>query len=137
MNTHSCLLCIGSNYYRTAYMAYARNDLKKYFPDIRFGPETETEAIGSRFLSPFSNQVASFETTLSAEEVRTVLKQIEHDNGRLPEDKAQGVVKMDIDLLMYDDRVLKPQDMERDFVREGMKELGEIPKRTYHFHSKT
>ena len=123
MNQHTCILCIGSNYYRTAYMAYARNDLMKHFPDIRFSPEMETEAIGNRFLSPFSNQVASFETTLSAEEVRTILKQIERNHDRLPEDKAHGVVKMDIDLLMYDDCMLKPQDLERDFVLEGIKFL--------------
>lgn len=124
MKPHTCLLCLGSNYYRMAYMAYARNDLKKHFPDIRFSPEMETEAIGNRFLSPFSNQVASLETSLSAEEVRAILKQIERDHGRLPGDKSQGVVKMDIDLLMYDDCVLKPQDLERDFVVEGMKEFG-------------
>jgi 2-amino-4-hydroxy-6-hydroxymethyldihydropteridine diphosphokinase len=104
-------------------MAYAQRDLKKHFPTIRFSEEMETEAIGSRFLSPFSNQVASFETTLSSEEVRAILKQIEHDLGRLPEEKSQGVIRIDIDLLMYDDCVLKPQDMERDFVIEGLKSL--------------
>ena len=124
MNQHTCILCLGSNFYRIAHMAYAQRELKKHFPTIRFSEEMETEAIGSRFLSPFSNQVASFETTLSAEEVSVILKQIEHDLGRLPTDKSYGVVKMDIDLLIYDDNVLKPQDLEREFVLEGMKELG-------------
>ena len=123
MNQHTCFLCLGSNFYRIAHMAYAQRELKKHFPAIRFSGEMETEAIGSRFLSPFSNQVASFETTLSAEEVRVILKQIEHDLGRLPEEKSQGIVRIDIDLLMYDDCVLKPQDMERDFVIEGLKSL--------------
>ena len=123
MNTHTCLLCIGTNYYRTTYMAYARLDLKKHFPNIRFSTEVETEAIGSHFLSPFNNQVAIFETTLSAEEVRTILKQIECDHGRLPTDKSYGVVRMDIDLVKYDDLVLKPEDMEREFVKTGIEEL--------------
>ena len=123
MNQHTCFLCLGSNFYRIAHMAYAQRELKKHFPAIRFSEEMETEAIGSRFLSPFSNQVASFETTLSAEEIKVILKQIEHDLGRLPEEKTQGVVRIDIDLLMYDNCVLKPQDMERDFVIEGLKSL--------------
>ena len=123
MNQHTCILCLGSNFYRIAHMAYAQRELKKHFPTIRFSEEMETEAIGSRFLSPFSNQVASFETSLSAEEIRTILKQIERDHGRLPEDKSHGIVKIDIDLLMYDDCVLKPADMERDFVKEGLKSL--------------
>ena len=123
MNQHTCFLCLGSNFYRIAHMAYAQRDLKKHFPTIRFSEEMETEAIGSRFLSPFSNQVASFETTLSSEEVRAILKQIERDLGRLPEEKPQGVIRIDIDLLMYDDCVLKPADLERDFVKEGLKSL--------------
>ena len=124
MNLHTCILCIGTNYYKMAYMAYARQHLEKHFPNIRYSPEMETEAIGNRFLSPFSNQVATFETTLSAEEVRAICKQIEIDLGREPLDKSYGVVRMDIDLLMYDDTVLKPQDLERDFVVKGMKSLG-------------
>ena len=123
MNQHTCFLCFGSNFYRIAHMAYAQRELKKHFPAIRFSKEMETEAIGSRFLSPFSNQVASFETTLSSEEVRAILKQIERDLGRLPEEKSQGVVRIDLDLLMYDDSVLKPADLERDFVVEGLKSL--------------
>ena len=123
MNQHTCILCLGSNFYRIAHMAYAQRDLKKHFPTIRFSEEMETEAIGSRFLSPFSNQVASFETTLSSEEVRAILKQIERDLGRLPEEKSQGVIRIDIDLLMYDDCVLKPTDLERDFVVDGLKSL--------------
>ena len=123
MNQHTCILCLGSNFYRIAHMAYAQRELKKHFPTIRFSEEMETEAIGSRFLSPFSNQVASFETTLSSEEVRAILKQIERDLGRLPEEKPQGVIRIDIDLLMYDDCVLKPTDLERDFVVEGLKSL--------------
>ena len=121
---HSCLLCIGSNDDRIARMTSAREALKANFPHIRFGTEMETEAIGCGFLSPFSNQVAWFQTSHSAEEVRTILKQIERDHGRLPEDKAQGIVKLDIDLLMVDDCVLKPADMEKDYVIAGMKELG-------------
>ena len=123
MTQHSCLLCIGSNMARHIHMENARKSLTEHFPDIRFGEEMETEAIGGNFLSPFSNQVATFSTSLSAEEVRCILKGIERDNGRTTEDKAQGIVKLDIDLLKYDTLVLKPADLEKDFVTAGMKSL--------------
>ena len=123
MNHHSCLLCSGSNLDRLAHMESARRALAEAFPGIRFGREMETEAIGSGFLSPFSNQVAQLTTPLSAEEVRTILKSIEKENGRLPEDKAQGIVKLDIDLLKFDDAILKPQDLEKSYVLEGLAEL--------------
>lgn len=123
MKPHSCLLCLGSNLDRHTRMEAARNALVSYFHPIRFSSEMDTEAIGNGYLSPFSNQLALFETSLSAEEVRSILKQIEKENGRLPEDKQQGIVKLDIDLLKYDDTVLKPKDMGNNFVQAGLKEL--------------
>ena len=123
MNLHSCLICMGSNFDRHPHMASARAALSEAFPDIRFGPELETEAIGSRFLSPFSNQLARFSTPLPAEEVRCLLKSIEKAHGRKPEDKAQGIVRLDIDLLMYDTTILKPEDMKRPFVADSYRSL--------------
>ena len=123
MMMHTCLLCLGSNLEPSSRLSAARSTLFSHFPDIRFSEEMVTEAIGSGFLSPFHNQVASLETSLPAEQVRTILKSIEQMQGRLPEDKAQGIVKLDIDLLTYDDIILKPKDMERKFIIEGMESL--------------
>ena len=123
MNHHFCLLCLGSNSNRHFHMEAARKALIELFPNIRFSAEMTTEAIGDKFLSPFSNQVAKIETSLTSEEIRNLLKQIEKDNGRLPEDKANGIVKLDIDLLTFDDLVLKPNDLEKDFVLEGISAL--------------
>ena len=104
-------------------MEEARKALMKLFPNIRFSKEMTTEAIGDKFLSPFSNQVAKLETSLTIEEIRNLLKKIEKDNRRLPEDKEQGIVKLDIDLLTFDDLILKPNDMEKDYVLEGISSL--------------
>lgn len=120
MNQHSCILCLGSNSDRHTRMEAARKALATFFPDIRFGREMTTEAIGNKFLSPFSNQLALFKTTFSAEEVRLVLKQIEKENGRMPEDKSQGIVKLDIDLLIYDTTILKPDDLKKEFIRQEL-----------------
>ena len=127
MNLHTCLLCLGSNLDGATRLSAARHALLSHFPDIRFSQEMVTEAIGTGFLSPFHNQVARFTTPLSAEEVRAILKQIERDNGRLPEDKANGIVKLDIDLLVVDEVVLKAKDLEREFVIRGMEELEKNP----------
>ena len=123
MPQHSCLLCLGSNYQRHTAMEAARKALSQHFPEIRFSKEMETEAIGDKFLSTFSNQLAVLNTALSSGEVRTILKQIEKENGRLPEDKEQGIVKLDIDLLIADDRILKPDDLKKEFVQRGIQEI--------------
>ena len=91
--------------------------------DIHFGEMMETEAVGSGFHSPFSNQLAKFSTTLSPDSVRDLFKELERRSGRIPEDKAQGVVKLDIDLLVFDNKILKPEDMEREYIRRGMSVL--------------
>ena len=123
MNQHTCVLCLGSNLDAATRMSAARSVLLSHFPDICFSQEMVTEAIGSGFLSPFHNQVARLTTPLDAASVRILLKGIEQAQGRLPEDKPNGIVKLDIDLLKYDDCVLKPKDMEREFVLVGMREL--------------
>ena len=123
MNQHTCILCLGSNLDAATRLSAARSVLLSHFPDICFSQEMVTEAIGSGFLSPFHNQVARLTTPLDAASVRNLLKGIERAQGRLPEDKPNGIVKLDIDLLKYNDCVLKPKDMEREFVLVGMREL--------------
>ena len=123
MNQHTCIVCLGSNLDAATRLSAARSVLLSHFPDICFSQKMVTEAIGSGFLSPFHNQVARLTTPLDAASVRNLLKGIEQAQGRLPEDKPNGIVKLDIDLLKYDDCVLKPKDMEREFVLVGMREL--------------
>ena len=80
MNTHHCLICLGSNKEYTPRPSNARKALCADFPDIRFGKVMKTEAIGRHFLSPFGNLLGKCTTTLLPEEIRPLLNQIEKDN---------------------------------------------------------
>ena len=80
----------------------------------------QTAPVGFDSPRMFYNQVACFTTPLTASQVRECLKKIERDHGRTADDKARGIVKIDIDLLCYDGEVLKPQDWLRVDVREGV-----------------
>ena len=66
---------------------------------------------------PFLNRAARFRTSLPMTEVRSILKQIEQTNGRTPESKKEGRIPLDIDLLSYDQQVLKPEDWQKEYVR--------------------
>jgi 2-amino-4-hydroxy-6-hydroxymethyldihydropteridine diphosphokinase len=68
----------------------------------------------------FLNQVAQLTTSLSAAELKRLFKEIESEAGRTPEEKAQEIVRLDIDLLTYGDTLLKAEDMERDYVERGI-----------------
>jgi 2-amino-4-hydroxy-6-hydroxymethyldihydropteridine diphosphokinase len=51
------------------------------------------------------------------------LKTIEKEAGREKEDKKREKVCLDIDLLVFDNRVLKPEDLKRDYILKGLEEL--------------
>ena len=118
-----CIVCIGSNYGRRENLPLARCKLQALYPAIRFAAEQDTVPLYFKNPALFANQVALFETEQSKEAVSDALKQIERLAGRLPGDKQQEKVCLDIDLLCYDDEVLKPNDLKRLYVQEGLKEL--------------
>lgn len=123
---HSCLVCIGSNYNRKENLLLARRRLTDLFPSIRFAEEQDTKPLFFHNPALFSNQVAAFFSADSAEKVVEALKTIEREAGRLPNDKKIEKVCLDIDLLMYDDVVRKPEDMQKAYVQQGIEELSVV-----------
>ncbi|WP_321517362.1 2-amino-4-hydroxy-6-hydroxymethyldihydropteridine diphosphokinase [uncultured Bacteroides sp.] len=124
MEQHICIISIGSNANRNNNIKLAQKQLSLYFPDIRFGTEQDTLPVGMCNPAHFTNQLAKASTSLTIEEVKNIFKRIESQAGRLSEDKKNEIVKLDIDLLMYDSFVLKESDMKRDFIITELKELG-------------
>lgn len=53
-------------------------------------------------------------------EIKDVLKDIECCIGRKPEDKSCGRVPIDIDLLQWNDQILKAEDLTREYVLDGI-----------------
>lgn len=119
----SYLICLGSNYNREDHLLLARNQLTALFPSIRFAEEVETEPFLLSNPALFTNQLARFHSDEGTEQVKAQLKAIEQLAGRLPEDKAKEKIVLDIDLLMCDDLVLKPQDMEREYIKLSLESL--------------
>lgn len=116
-------IAIGSNWERRQNMLLARRRLAEGFPDIRFSPEEETLPLGLAHSAPFCNQVARFTSPLTPDEVVERLKAIEHESGRNPAETAEEIVRLDLDLLMADGRVLRPEDCARDYVQRGLAAL--------------
>ena len=117
MNIHSCLLSMGSNTFPTNSLSRARMELQKAFPGIRFGKEIETEPLFFKTnTNLFHNQLGRFNSMLKPEEIKAIFKEIENHAGRCDSDKESETVKLDIDLLMYDEQVLKKKDMERKYI---------------------
>lgn len=120
-----CHICIGSNYHREENMQFAHRRLVELFPLICFSKERETQPLSLRNRALFSNQVACFYTDMDKDDIVGNLKRIEAEAGRRPEDKDRERISLDIDLLSYGNYILKPEDLERDYIRKGLKELDE------------
>lgn len=116
-------ISIGSNEQRKENLSLARKRLKELFPSIRFSTEEETKPLYFRRTSLFSNQVARFISNSEAMEVTSHLKAIEREAGRMPGEKKQEIVRLDIDLLSCDDTIYKPEDLKRDYILRGLTEL--------------
>lgn len=119
-----CLIELGSNEPSEATVRSVQDVLRTCFPSVRFGRLRQTEPVGIASPRPFFNISGRFETHLTQEEVTALFKRIEADHGRRPEDKAQNIVRIDIDLLVYGDTVLKAKDLQREYVRAGLADLG-------------
>lgn len=118
MEDNRIILSLGSNKDRERNMDLATELLQDIFPDIRFSERIETEPYGSLTGSAlFLNQVAIADTPLTAEEIIRQFKEIEKQIGRQPEDKSLGAISIDIDLLVWNDIILKPDDWQREYIQ--------------------
>ena len=114
---------IGSNEQRHAHLAWARRRLADLFPGIRFSHEVDTPPLRMNRKSLFANQVACFESEMGVAEVISCLKGIEREAGSTRQERADEIIRLDVDLLACDGRVYKPDDWSRVYVQEGVHEL--------------
>lgn len=104
-------------------MALAVGCLRERFPSLRCCAPVYTSAVDCPGAETFLNQVAAAYTPYTPGEIRSMLKQIEIDLHRRPQDKACGRIPIDIDLLQWNDLILKPEDLARPYVAAGLQAL--------------
>ena len=97
---------------------------------IQMAAMIETEPIGPP-QGPYLNTVIEIETTLEPVALLRTLRAIEQAAGRLPSAQRWGPRVIDLDILLYDDRILSepaliiphPRMHERRFVLEPLAQL--------------
>lgn len=118
------ILCIGCNVNVHENMQWCKDLLQQKFSDIYYSDMIETEPYGNtNYVSNFLNQLAFFKTDLLESELQIRLKAIEIRMGRNEIDKQQGVVVIDVDLIKWNEDVLKPNDWHRAYVRDLLPSL--------------
>ena len=120
--THYILLALGSNIAAEQNIDHAKARLLAVFPLLQFSRSLITPAIGI-VSPPFTNCLAEGYCSVQLEEVLVALKNIEGEMGSVSEERKKGIVKIDIDLLQFDETKRKADDWSRDYIQLLIKEL--------------
>ena len=73
--------------------------------------------------APYLNSVMIVSSSMSMEDVNAQLKQWERECGRTPESKKQGIVPIDLDIVIWNNEVIRPVDYSRSYVSMGLSQL--------------
>ena len=71
----------------------------------------------------YTNSVMEIESELEHDDLKAQFKQHEKDCGRIPESKALGIVPIDIDIVTWNDEILKPSDYSREYFQKGWRQI--------------
>ena len=125
------IIALGSNSPCADNITKAKKLVERTFKEVYFSRTMLTDPIGQLFRETkngepprkFANCIVTALTTLSADEVKEVLKDIEAQCGDSRENRANGLVLLDADLLLHGKERHHEGDWERPYIRELMKEF--------------
>ena len=122
------IVSIGSNFNAEQNVTEVQILMNEAFTNVLFSNFQWIPAIGDHYTQPFYNGAVSFESNLTALELKPKLKAMEARLGRTPEQKAQGIVPMDLDIIVCNKEIVH-QDYNRfPFVKEAVDSLLKIDK---------
>lgn len=70
--------------------------------------------------APYYNLVAEISTACSVGQLIELFKQLEQKFGRNTRDSANGIIALDIDLVVYNGVVLRSQDYATNYFKKGL-----------------
>lgn len=117
------LISIGSNFDAAHQMAAACLQLERTLPVIRWSEIMRTQPVDCVCQVPFLNRVGWAQTTGSIQELQSLFKQLERRAGRTQEGQSRGIIPLDIDLLQWNEIILKPADLTRPYVQSALLSL--------------
>lgn len=93
-----------------------------YLTDCQVSSVYESPAFNGKD-DPYLNAVIHGRSPVDANELVKFLKDWETQQGRTPEGNASGHVVIDLDLVIFDSRILRPKDFDRHYFNKGYREL--------------
>lgn len=123
MSEYNCTIGIGSNSpERERELQKAIEELKNYLNPCEISSTYSSPAQNGKD-PEYLNAVAYGGTDETAVEIIKYLKSLERAAGRSDELKRKGIVPLDLDLVVYDNRILRPEDFQRQYFNIGYRQL--------------
>ena len=120
---HEVVIGLGSNIDPEANLEQAVQELKSRFKVSKRSQWTRTKPIGIQDQPDFYNGALLMETELEQQSLKKELKRIEDILGRDRSLPKFGPRTIDLDILIWNKKVVDEDYYERDFLRRGVEEI--------------
>ena len=120
---HEVVIGLGSNIDPEANLEQAVQELKSRFKVSKRSQWTRTKPIGIQDQPDFYNGALLMETELEQQSLKKELKRIEDVLGRDRSLPKFGPRTIDLDILIWNKKVMDEDYYERDFLRKGVEEI--------------
>ncbi len=121
-DSHTVVMALGTNSDSEVNMMSALEQLGRVICVTARSRLVWTEPVGM-VSGPFLNCMLRAATRLTLGELVLLAKRVERHCGRTAEDKAKGVVSIDVDIMEYDGQKLHPDDWQRDYIKSLYREI--------------
>lgn len=115
--SHSVILCLGSNADQEANIQQAQQLLRNEYASIDFTPSIWTEPVGV-VSPPYLNCLATMSIKDSLSCLHDKTKAIERLMHSSREERKGNIVRIDIDILSFDHKHYHEDDWNRDYVKQ-------------------
>lgn len=120
---HTLIIAMGSNYNQESHIEDAKELLRATFKDVTFSEPMWTKPIGLKGSDMFLNMVAVARSTYSKQFVEDALKYTEKKCGRKASGSHRGLIALDLDLLRFDDELLRADDWKRGYIKKLFRQI--------------
>lgn len=120
---YPCTIGLGSNTPdKESRIENAIEYIKALLKDCVVSSIYESDAFNGKD-APYLNAVIHGKSPVDSAALTKYLKDWETLQGRNAETRAEGVVPIDLDLVIFNSRILRPKDFDRHYFNKGYREL--------------
>ncbi|HYW34595.1 MAG TPA: 2-amino-4-hydroxy-6-hydroxymethyldihydropteridine diphosphokinase [Balneolaceae bacterium] len=120
---NKAVIALGSNIAPRQNIKAALESISKTFSLIKKSRFVFTEPIGYKDQPDFLNGAVLIETAFGQAEIVAKLKAIEQKIGRRRDGRKDGPRRIDLDLVIWNGRIIDNDVYERDFLRRSIREV--------------